>query len=105
MNLLLIPHNLSSYIQTCKTGDQLYSDTSPYKVSEFSLFNHLLLKILESSFAGLYFGSREGLAAGLIESPSSGELFYFNGYSTVPAAAAVRSYGRLSLNFNLISPT
>ena len=37
VNLLLIQHKQSSWIQTNKTGRQPYSDTSPYEVNECSL--------------------------------------------------------------------
>ena len=37
LNVLWIKHKRSSWILTSQTGGQPYSDTSPYKVSEYSL--------------------------------------------------------------------
>ena len=38
VNLLLIQHKLIIWIQTSQAGGQLYCDTFPYEVSEWSLF-------------------------------------------------------------------
>ena len=51
--LYLIQHKQSSWILTSQTGGQLYSDTSPYKVSECSLIWYYS--------QGYHIGSLEGL--------------------------------------------
>ena len=44
-NLLLIQHKQSSWNQVSKTGGQLYSDASPYKVSEYSVIQPMQCQV------------------------------------------------------------
>ena len=49
VNLLLIHQKPSSWTQTSKIGGQLYSDTSPNEVSEYSLVSD---KVKERNLSG-----------------------------------------------------